>query len=276
MSIAGSLLADSRAPNPIWWSAVVYGLRYFPVDDVAGTNRWAALVFGGASTEVSLECLASTAVRSSSQGMAADAAFALNRVYVALKHSDGNEGPEWIGERRKFITLLIEEVAKTASAATLARLFDTAIQLGPSCSNLNCIADAIVTSRKSSLGMRYPALRGTKHRRSRQLLIERLLQWTSNLLLQATKEVDNSNYICHASASTVESVLRKFLIRDSLLEMFFEPPRAERLQAVMGLLTGLARNASMVYFSTPPEEHSAMKSIKDFLLDIEQRAGRVP
>ncbi|KAF4683068.1 hypothetical protein FOZ60_009692 [Perkinsus olseni] len=262
MSIAGSLLADSRASNPIWWSAVVQGLRYFPVDDVAGTNRWAALVFGGASTEVSLECLASTAVRSSSsQNMAEDAAFALNR---------------WIGERRKFITLLIEEVAKTASAATLARLFDTAIQLGPSCSNLNCIADAIVTSRKSSLGMRYPALRGTKHRRSRQLLIERLLQWTSNLLLQATKEVDNSNYICHASASTVESVLRKFLIRDSLLEMFFEPPRAERLQAVMGLLTGLARNASMVYFSTPPEEHSAMKSIKDFLLDIEQRAGRVP
>ncbi|KAF4672603.1 hypothetical protein FOL46_008716 [Perkinsus olseni] len=277
MSIAGSLLADSRAPNPIWWSAVVHGLRYFPVDDVAETSRWATLVFGGASPEALLESLASTAVRSSSsQNMAEDAAFALNRVYGAWRHSDGNNGPKWIGERRKFITLLIEEVAKTASAATLARLFDTAIQLGPSCSNLNCIADIIVTSRKSSVDMRYPALRGTKHRRSRQLLMERLLQWTSNLLLQATKEVDNSNYISQASASTVESVLRKVLIRAPLLEMFFEPPRAERLQAVIGLLTGLARNASTVYFSIPPEKHSVRKSIKDLLLDMEERASRVP
>ncbi|KAF4702287.1 hypothetical protein FOZ63_025198 [Perkinsus olseni] len=276
MSIAGSLLADSRASNPIWWSAVVHGLRYFPVDDVADISRWAALAFNNASPEALLESLASTAVRSSSQNMAEDAAFALNRVYGALKHSDGNGGPEWIGERRKFITLLIEEVAKTASAATLARLFDTAIQLGPSCSNLNCIADAIVTSRKSSLGMRYPALRGTKHRRSRQLLMERLLQWTSNLLLQAIRQVDNSNYISQTSASTVESVLRKVLIRAPLLEMFFEPPRAERLQAVIGLLTGLARNASTVYFSIPPEKHSVRKSIKDLLLDIEERASRVP
>ncbi|KAF4723958.1 hypothetical protein FOZ63_002857, partial [Perkinsus olseni] len=84
MSIAGSLLADSRASNPIWWSAVVQGLRYFPVDDVAETSRWATLVFGGASPEASLESLASTGVRSSrSQNMAEDAAFALNRVYGA-------------------------------------------------------------------------------------------------------------------------------------------------------------------------------------------------
>ncbi|KAF4721796.1 hypothetical protein FOZ62_006276, partial [Perkinsus olseni] len=72
------------------------------------------------------------------------------------------------------------------------------------------------------------------------------------------------------------SVLRKVLIRAPLLEMFFEPPRAERLQAVIGLLTGLARNASTVYFSIPPEKHSVRKSVKGLLLDIEERAGRVP
>lgn len=154
MTIAADLLADRHPSSPVWWSAVVRGLRHFVAEDSTGMKHWATQVFGGASLESSLECLASTAIRSSNQSIAEHAASVIYLVYRALMHCDCDHEPDRIRDRRKFITLLIQEVAKTASAATLARLFDSAVLLGPSCSNLKCISEAITTAQKSSVGIR--------------------------------------------------------------------------------------------------------------------------
>ncbi|KAF4660835.1 hypothetical protein FOL47_006929 [Perkinsus chesapeaki] len=273
--VAGELLGECRAMTPGWWSTVLYGLRYYSSEQRELVKLWATVVFGGNCLISSLENRVSLAIRSKKSRMAEHAATALHIIYADFINPHASRDSVWIGERRRFVTLLVQDVAKAVPAKVLGKLLDTALLLGPSCGNLRCLANMIISNPKTSHEARYPCLGDAKHRRSRQVIVERLLIWADDLVEQSAKQLDECGFVSGHASIAVEKSVRFSSMRPSVLAIFFEPPRPERLAAVLGLITGLCKNILTLFKNLPMHRHPLKSSITSLLKDLQTRVAAV-